>query len=361
MPRIRSIKPGFFRSEDVAVLPHRARLTWVGLWTHADDAGRCKDSTRLIKGDVWPLDDDVSLEDIETDLRVLARHGRILRYEVDGVRYIQIVNWTAHQAISKPTPSRTPGPSEGRILAIEDDPEPPEVEDGEYPGDYTPSTPEDSSSNLGYSDDYEPSTPESSGSAPGGLPEDSRKAPAWKGEEGKGREGRGGDARVRKPARDDPAHSDSEPPTQNLETINPDEPPPMRCADHVRTLGEIPPCRGCANAKEARREWEAARTMAIAHERSTEARRRAEANRAQIDACGLCDDRGYLDDRLCPHDPGQDGRARRGAAAARALVGERPRPQRGPTPSEVVDEAAARRRAAEAEHQARLAADKEIS
>jgi hypothetical protein len=114
MARIRSIKPSFFRSEDVSALPLRARLTWIGLWTQCDDAGRAKDNARLIKADIWPLD-SVTLRDIEEDLETLAGHGRIVRYEVDGRRYLEIVNWGDHQAIQKPTPSTLPSPSEGRI------------------------------------------------------------------------------------------------------------------------------------------------------------------------------------------------------------------------------------------------------
>lgn len=49
MARIRTIKPSFFRSEDVAALPLRARLLWIGLWTQCDDQGRTKDNKQLIK------------------------------------------------------------------------------------------------------------------------------------------------------------------------------------------------------------------------------------------------------------------------------------------------------------------------
>src|SRR5438128_3887233 len=110
MARIRSIKPSFFRSEDVSVLPLRARLTWIGLWTQCDDQGRTKDNPRLIKGDVWPLD-DVSLQDIEEDLTVLARYGRIVRYQVGDQRYLAIVNWHDHQKISNPSKSHLPAPN----------------------------------------------------------------------------------------------------------------------------------------------------------------------------------------------------------------------------------------------------------
>lgn len=109
MPRIRSIKPSFFQSDDVSALPLRARLTWIGLWTHCDDAGRTKDHARLIKAAIWPLD-PVSLADIEEDLSTLAGHGRIVRYEVGGQRYLAITNWSVHQSINRPTPSRIPEP-----------------------------------------------------------------------------------------------------------------------------------------------------------------------------------------------------------------------------------------------------------
>ena len=112
MARIRTIKPGFFRSEDVAALPLRARLLWIGLWTQCDDQGRTKDNTKLIKADVWPLD-PVTLGDIEEDLMTLAAHGRIVRYEVDGRRYLEVVNWDDHQSINRPTPSRIPPPPNG--------------------------------------------------------------------------------------------------------------------------------------------------------------------------------------------------------------------------------------------------------
>lgn len=109
MARIRTIKPDFFTSEDVSALPLRARLTWIGLWTHCDDHGRTKDVVRLIKAAIWPLD-DVSLSDVEQDLITLAGHGRIVRYSVDGRAYLAIVNWHVHQVINRVGRSTIPRP-----------------------------------------------------------------------------------------------------------------------------------------------------------------------------------------------------------------------------------------------------------
>lgn len=176
MARIRSVKPGFFKSEDVSALSFRARLTWVGLWTQCDDAGRTKDNVKLIKADVWPLD-DVSLRDVEDDLVELAAHGRIVRYEADGKQYLQITNWH-HQRIQKPTPSVIPPP--------------------------TGTTPSDSgSSPVGVSDSY----------------------PL----EGKGGEGKGGDARAR-----------ASPPACPKHANNPNPPPCGPCADARRAAAAQP-------------------------------------------------------------------------------------------------------------------------
>lgn len=112
MARIRTIKPDFFRSEDVAQLSYRARLTWVGLWTYVDDEGRGKDNARIIKGDLWPLEDDVTHKDVEKDLNELQKAGRIRRYEVAGEKYLLILKWLDHQRIAKPTASKLPAPDD---------------------------------------------------------------------------------------------------------------------------------------------------------------------------------------------------------------------------------------------------------
>lgn len=112
MARIRTIKPGFFTSEDVAQLSIRARLTWIGLWTYADDNGRGKDNTRLIKAALYPLD-DITLRQVDEDMAELDAAGRIVRYEVDGSPYFEIVAWAEHQRIQRPTESKIPPP---RIL-----------------------------------------------------------------------------------------------------------------------------------------------------------------------------------------------------------------------------------------------------
>lgn len=93
MARARNIKPGFFVNEDLTELDAWTRLLFIGLWTLADKAGRLEDRPKKIKIGVFPVDS----VDVEEMLQGLARFGFINRYEVNGSKYIQIVNWDKHQ------------------------------------------------------------------------------------------------------------------------------------------------------------------------------------------------------------------------------------------------------------------------
>ena len=115
MARIRTIKPHFFRSYDVAALSYRARLTWIGLWTYVDDEGRGRDDARIIKGELWALEDDVTWKDVQRDLTELSRSAHVVRYTSDGRDYLCIPTWLDHQVISRPTKSRFPPMSPANI------------------------------------------------------------------------------------------------------------------------------------------------------------------------------------------------------------------------------------------------------
>lgn len=110
MPRIRSIKPDFFKSASIARLTYRSRLTFQGLWCLADDQGRLRDDARVIAGELWPQEDDVTWREVEEDLAALGALEFINRYAVDDVGYLQVGNWHVHQKINKATASKYPAP-----------------------------------------------------------------------------------------------------------------------------------------------------------------------------------------------------------------------------------------------------------
>jgi len=117
MARIRTIKPEFFTSLSIAGLPLRARLTFIGLWTHVDDEGKCLAEPRLIKAAIWPLD-DVSAEDVMSDLGALTEASLIAHYEVANRRYLAVKGWSEHQRISRPSSSNLPNPDAGTPIAL---------------------------------------------------------------------------------------------------------------------------------------------------------------------------------------------------------------------------------------------------
>lgn len=93
MARTRNIKPGFFKDEELVDLGFAAMLLFAGLWTLADRDGRLEDRPRMIKAEVFPY----SNINVEKLLCALHEHQFIIRYEVNGVKYIQVRTWKKHQ------------------------------------------------------------------------------------------------------------------------------------------------------------------------------------------------------------------------------------------------------------------------
>lgn len=115
MARIRSIKPGFFKNEDLAELSPWHRLCFAGLWTEADKAGRLEDRPRRLKADLFPYDDDVDMDGLLADL---AAGGFIVRYVVEEVAYIAVINFEKHQRPRDDEPeSQRPEPSAGTVTS----------------------------------------------------------------------------------------------------------------------------------------------------------------------------------------------------------------------------------------------------
>jgi hypothetical protein len=112
MARIRSIKPEIRISEKVNSWPVEVRYFWIMLWGYVDDHGRGRDNAKLIVADTYPLDDAITHEDVENWLSTLEGSGVILRYEVDGSRYLLITNWLEHQRPAHPAKSVIPVPRE---------------------------------------------------------------------------------------------------------------------------------------------------------------------------------------------------------------------------------------------------------
>lgn len=117
MARIRSIKPEFPQSESMGNVSRDARLTFIQLWTIADDEGRLRGNSRMLASLLFPYDDDAPAL-IDGWLKELEGEGCIVRYKVGNQSYVQLCNWLIHQKIDKPSKSKIPPFDEAsRILA----------------------------------------------------------------------------------------------------------------------------------------------------------------------------------------------------------------------------------------------------
>jgi hypothetical protein len=110
MARIRSVSPDICTSEKMAGLSAELERTFVRLWTHCDDHGRCVDNPRLIKAGIFPLHDEMTPAAIDADLDELEEHGLILRYEADGKPFLSVSSWDEYQHPQRPRPSKYPVP-----------------------------------------------------------------------------------------------------------------------------------------------------------------------------------------------------------------------------------------------------------
>lgn len=107
MARSRNIKPGLFDNDLLAECDCIARLLFIGMWTIADKSGRMEYRPKRIKAKVLPYDDC----DIEGLILQLDNRNFLHVYEVDNIKYIQIVNFEKHQHPHvKETPSIIPAP-----------------------------------------------------------------------------------------------------------------------------------------------------------------------------------------------------------------------------------------------------------
>lgn len=261
--RIRSTKPEFWRSRTVASVDWDARFILKGLESYVDDNGVGKDDVALIVGDVFPR--DMLANPRETVARVseaissLYQAGLVWRYEVAGTPLLYISNWESIQRIDKPGRGRLPRP------------------DGTM--------------------DFKESTIRESVASPR---ESVAPGTGEQGNRGTGEKELVGNtshhARVK---------------------IAPDE-SPHRCQQH-RWTQSPPPCQDCQEVRES----------SVDHKAAAAARRREEldaaaaAERTEIDHCGLCDERGYRNRRVCSHDPTEDERRNRGIAEVRSVLAEK--------------------------------------
>jgi hypothetical protein len=118
MARIRSIKPEFWVSEQIAEFSTNARLTFVGLWNFCDDQGVHPAKQKTLKAELYPMD-DITAAQVGEWVDELIRAGLVREFVAagDGERYWHVTGWSRHQKIDRPS-CKHPGPPSLEQAAI---------------------------------------------------------------------------------------------------------------------------------------------------------------------------------------------------------------------------------------------------
>lgn len=105
MARIRTIKPEFWKDEELSELPELTHMFAAALLNYADDEGYFNANPALIKAELFPLREP-SL-DIHVMLSELSRIGYLrLCKGPKGKTFGHVVNFSVHQRVNRPTASK---------------------------------------------------------------------------------------------------------------------------------------------------------------------------------------------------------------------------------------------------------------
>lgn len=110
MAEKRIITSDIWQDDWFGTLPMFEKLLWIGLFSRvADDQGRMIDNAVVIRAMVFPYD-DIPVNQIERALQTYEQCDKVIRYEIEGKKYLQIKNWWDHQQGQWATPSKHPAP-----------------------------------------------------------------------------------------------------------------------------------------------------------------------------------------------------------------------------------------------------------
>lgn len=101
MARIRTVKPEYFTSTQVAECTPFARLLFIGMWCFCDDGGVHPADPMRLKMEVFPADPFTKDQMVEWIGELLSQ-GLLVEFESDGKRFWSVTGWH-HQKIEKKT------------------------------------------------------------------------------------------------------------------------------------------------------------------------------------------------------------------------------------------------------------------
>lgn len=99
-----------WQNHQFARLPDKAKLLYVGLITVADDDGRLRANSLLLRSQIFPLQEEIMQADVRKWLNFIVRAGLVEVYKEKDEYFVQHPNWEKYQSIRKDLykPSKLP-------------------------------------------------------------------------------------------------------------------------------------------------------------------------------------------------------------------------------------------------------------
>jgi hypothetical protein len=110
--RMRVVQPTFWDDEGISQLSWDARLALIAMWSYVQDNGVGKDNVGSIIGQLFSNDAEKDYK--ATRLRVsgaldeLCIEGLLIRFEHEGIKYLEVANWSTWQKPDRPSKARFP-------------------------------------------------------------------------------------------------------------------------------------------------------------------------------------------------------------------------------------------------------------
>jgi len=112
MARTRSIKPEFYSDTLLADLSITCRYFYIGLFCQLDRQGVTVDDAKLLKREVFPYDDSVTVDAVRNLVDELVNSGRLRKFSHHGRAYLFCPTFKKHQHFHKEEKARYDIPTE---------------------------------------------------------------------------------------------------------------------------------------------------------------------------------------------------------------------------------------------------------
>lgn len=97
----RMVYTNLWQNAEFSTLPDKAKLLYIGLITVADDDGRLRANSLLLRSQIFPLDETITQEDVRKWLNLIVRANLIEVYRENNEYFVQHPKWDKHQQIRK--------------------------------------------------------------------------------------------------------------------------------------------------------------------------------------------------------------------------------------------------------------------